>query len=252
MALKKLVAGNWKMHGIVVRPCARSGDRGRVAQYSAVDVALCLPATLIERAARAVPGFAIGGQDVHFAEKGAHTGCISAQMLHRRRRAPDHRRPLRAARGAARKRRRGQRQGRGGAGCRARRHPLRRRKPRRCATRGEAVATVAGPARRLASRTSVGDQPSWRSPMSRSGRSAPARSPTTADIAEMHAAIRAAAGRRVWRCRRAGPHSLRRLGQGRQRGRNFAVADVDGALVGGASLNAADFVPDRRGRRAPV
>src|SRR5881392_2857345 len=51
------------------------------ANYPQVDVALCVPAILIERAARAVPGFAIGGQDVHFAEKGAHTGCISAQML---------------------------------------------------------------------------------------------------------------------------------------------------------------------------
>src|SRR6185369_3229305 len=34
-----------------------------------------------ERASRAVPGFPIGGQDVHHAEKGAHTGNISAQML---------------------------------------------------------------------------------------------------------------------------------------------------------------------------
>ena len=37
----------------------------RRAAIRGVDVALCLPATLIERAARAVPGFAIGGQDVH-------------------------------------------------------------------------------------------------------------------------------------------------------------------------------------------
>src|SRR5690242_21746541 len=49
--------------------------------YPQVDVALCVPAILIERAARAVPGFAIGGQDVHHAERGAHTGCTSAHML---------------------------------------------------------------------------------------------------------------------------------------------------------------------------
>src|SRR5690242_19902933 len=49
--------------------------------YPQVDVALCVPAILIERAARAVPGLPIGGQDVHHAEKGAHTGCTSAQML---------------------------------------------------------------------------------------------------------------------------------------------------------------------------
>src|SRR6185503_17310010 len=81
MGLKKLVAGNWKMHGLSsdldeVRAIAAAS-----ADYPGVDVALCVPATLVERAARAVPGFAIGGQDVHHAEKGAHTGCASALML---------------------------------------------------------------------------------------------------------------------------------------------------------------------------
>ena len=81
MALKKLVAGNWKMHGLAsdlgeVRAIAAAAN-----DYPGVDVALCVPAILIERAARAVPGFAIGGQDVHHAEKGAHTGCTSALML---------------------------------------------------------------------------------------------------------------------------------------------------------------------------
>src|SRR6185503_10599313 len=81
MGLKKLVAGNWKMHGLSsdldeVRAIAAAS-----ADYPGVDVALCVPAILIERASRAVPGFAIGGQDVHEAEKGAHTGCTSAEML---------------------------------------------------------------------------------------------------------------------------------------------------------------------------
>ena len=49
--------------------------------YPQVDVALCVPAVLIERAARAARNFPIGGQDVHHAEKGAHTGCVSARML---------------------------------------------------------------------------------------------------------------------------------------------------------------------------
>jgi len=81
MALRKLVAGNWKMHGL-------SSDLGEVRaiaeqsrQFPQVDVALCVPAILIERAVREVPGFAIGAQDVHFAEKGAHTGSISATQL---------------------------------------------------------------------------------------------------------------------------------------------------------------------------
>src|SRR5690242_2727624 len=81
MALKKLVAGNWKMHGLSsdlseIKAIA-DGSQG----YPGVDVALCVPAVLIERAVRAAPGFAIGGQDIHYAEQGAHTGCISAQML---------------------------------------------------------------------------------------------------------------------------------------------------------------------------
>ena len=77
MALRKLVAGNWKMHGLsadlVEIEAIAAASRG----YSQVDVALCVPAILIERAARAAPGFAIGGQDVHHVEKGAHTGCVS-------------------------------------------------------------------------------------------------------------------------------------------------------------------------------
>ena len=81
MALRKLVAGNWKMHGLSsdLEEVRAIADASR--QYPNVDVALCMPAILIERAARAVPGFLIGGQDVHQAEKGAHTGCTSAQML---------------------------------------------------------------------------------------------------------------------------------------------------------------------------
>lgn len=81
MARRKLVAGNWKMHGL-------ASDLGEIAQISmaaqaadGTDVALCVPATLIHRAVAAVPGFTIGGQDLHANEKGAHTGDISAAML---------------------------------------------------------------------------------------------------------------------------------------------------------------------------
>src|SRR3569833_1819353 len=81
MAIRKLVAGNWKMHGVAsdieqVRVIAEAA-----ADYPKVDVALCVPSVLLERAARAVPGFAVGGQDVHAADKGAHTGNVSAHML---------------------------------------------------------------------------------------------------------------------------------------------------------------------------
>src|SRR5881275_2587313 len=81
MSLKKLVAGNWKMHGLSADLAEVRAIAEASRQYPNVDVALCVPAILIERAARAVPGFAIGAQDVHYAEKGAHTGNISAAML---------------------------------------------------------------------------------------------------------------------------------------------------------------------------
>src|SRR3954447_19197521 len=81
MALRKLVAGNWKMHGLSSDLAEVQAIAAASLDYPAVDVALCVPAILIERAARAVPGFAIGGQDVHHADKGAHTGCTSALML---------------------------------------------------------------------------------------------------------------------------------------------------------------------------
>src|SRR5687767_8142686 len=80
MARRKLVAGNWKMHG-TSDDLAEVSDISIAAAAAAADVALCLPATLIERAVRTAPGFAIGAQDVHQEDKGAHTGCISAAML---------------------------------------------------------------------------------------------------------------------------------------------------------------------------
>ncbi|MBW0144945.1 triose-phosphate isomerase [Sphingomicrobium clamense] len=81
MARRKLIAGNWKMHGI-------AGDLGEITRISMasetlsdIDTAICVPATLIERASEAAPGFVIGGQDVHAEPRGAFTGSISAAML---------------------------------------------------------------------------------------------------------------------------------------------------------------------------
>ena len=79
--MNRLVAGNWKMHGVAsdleqVKAIAAGSRR-----FPAVDVALCVPATLIERAARALPEFSIGGQDVHAEGSGAHTGDIGAATL---------------------------------------------------------------------------------------------------------------------------------------------------------------------------
>lgn len=81
MGRSKLVAGNWKMHGT-------SGDLGEITRISmasetlsGVECALCVPATLIARAVDAAPGFVIGGQDLHPEERGAFTGSVSGAML---------------------------------------------------------------------------------------------------------------------------------------------------------------------------
>ena len=66
--------------------------------------------------------------------------------------------------------------------------------------------------------------------------------PTPADVAEMHGAIRALLRRDLRRSGREDAHPLRRLGQARQRQELLGLANVDGALVGGASLKAADFL----------
>ena len=66
--------------------------------------------------------------------------------------------------------------------------------------------------------------------------------PTPADVAELHGFIRGELGRLLGRGgERAAAHPLWRLGQARQCQRTLFVPDVDGALVGGASLKAADF-----------
>jgi triosephosphate isomerase len=81
MTRRKYVVGNWKMHGLAADIAEVRAIADGAGAFPSVDVALCLPAILIERAVRAVPDFPIGAQDVHFAEKGAHTGNISAAML---------------------------------------------------------------------------------------------------------------------------------------------------------------------------
>jgi triosephosphate isomerase len=83
-APRPLIAGNWKMNGL-----GRDLEEARALAAALADqpatarVALCLPATLIERAARALDGSAVivGGQDIHAQASGAHTGDVSAEML---------------------------------------------------------------------------------------------------------------------------------------------------------------------------
>lgn len=80
-ARRPLIAGNWKMNGLKTNLDEISAIAAASTANSAVDVALFLPATLIAPAASVAPAFFIGGQDVHENASGAHTGCISAAML---------------------------------------------------------------------------------------------------------------------------------------------------------------------------
>jgi triosephosphate isomerase len=241
MRVNKLVAGNWKMNGT-------SADMGEVeaiasaaAQIRGTDCALCLPATLIERAARAVPGFVIGGQDVHEGRSGAHTGCISADMLldagaqltivgHSERREAQHESDADVCAKA---------EAALAAGlavilCVGESDAVREA--------GNAVAVVSAQIDASLPRDiggaedfAVAYEPIWAI--------GTGKVPTMADIGEMHAALRerlvAAYGEKG--------RNVRILYGGSVKASNaaeiFAVPDVGGALVGGASLKAADFVP---------
>ena len=80
--VRPLIAGNWKMNGL-------RGDGAALAhavvaiEATACDALICPPATLLSEIAKIVGGtkVALGGQDCHAAAKGAHTGDVSAEML---------------------------------------------------------------------------------------------------------------------------------------------------------------------------
>ncbi len=81
---RPLVAGNWKMNGL--RPSAVEFSRimaGSAGLAGKVDLMICPPATLIRAFAEqaGTSGIAIGGQNCHAEPAGAFTGDISAEML---------------------------------------------------------------------------------------------------------------------------------------------------------------------------
>ena len=238
--MRKLVAGNWKMHGLSSDIAEIEEIAAAARAYPEVDVALCVPAILIERAARAVPNLPIGGQDVHHAEQGAHTGCTSALML----------------RDAGAKltivghseRRDGQRESDEEVKAKAEAalsagldvilcvgESLQVRES------GEAVAAVAKqldaslPEKIGEAGLAIAYEPIWAI--------GTGKIPTVSEIADMHAAIRERLTRRYDETGRR----ARILYGGSVKASNaseiFGIADVDGALVGGASLKAADFIP---------
>ena len=81
MNRRKLVIGNWKMNGLRAQLPEVEAIDALAAANPQVEVGLCLPATLIAPATAVAGAAFIGGQDCHMQPSGAHTGCISADML---------------------------------------------------------------------------------------------------------------------------------------------------------------------------
>jgi triosephosphate isomerase (TIM) len=240
MARRKLVAGNWKMNGNAAGLAEIDAMAAAAETSPSVDVAVCPPATLISAACARQPGLMIGAQDCHDAPSGAHTGCLSAGMLaeagarlvivgHSERRAGNHETDaqVRARADAALA------QGLTAIVCVGETEAQR--------DAGEAVAVVerqlAGsvPSQGNGRNLVVAYEPVWAI--------GTGRTPTLDDVAEMHTSIRATLNAMLG----AEGDQVRILYGGSVKPSNaaelMAVADVDGALVGGASLTAADFVP---------
>jgi len=82
-ARQPLIAGNWKMNGLTADGTALARDVAAGAGGMSCGFVVCPPATLLAPVAAALKGSSVGlgGQDCHAAVKGAHTGDISAEML---------------------------------------------------------------------------------------------------------------------------------------------------------------------------
>jgi len=233
--MKKLAAGNWKMNGRMPQ-LAEAMALAAAHPAPSVEVLLCPPATLLAPMAQALLGsnVAVGGQDCHAAEKGAHTGDIAAAMLadagashvilgHSERRA-DHGESSAdvAAKVAA-----AWAAGLVAVVCVG--ETLAQRDA------GETLAVVGAqlaaslPEGASADNTVIAYEPVWAI--------GTGRTPTAEQIAEVHAFLRAQApdaGIRLLYGGSVNPGNAAAI---------FAIANVDGALVGGASLKAADFGP---------
>ena len=231
---KALVAGNWKMNGRLDEGSALArAIAERARQPHACDLLVCPPATLLVPIGKALAGsgVALGGQDCHAAPSGAFTGSISAEMLRdagcshvivghseRRHGCGESDADVRAKAQA------GWRAGLIAIVCVGETRAERER--------GTAIAVVTGqlagsvPDGAAADNLVVAYEPVWAI--------GTGLTPTNADIAEMHAAIRGhiPAGTRILYGGSVNPKNAAEI---------LALPEVDGALVGGASLKAEDF-----------
>lgn len=238
--MRKLVVGNWKMNGVSSDLAEIVAIAEMASNYAGVDSALCLPATLIHRASENVAGFSIGGQDCHMQKSGAHTGCISADMLvdagasltivgHSERRAAQHEQDadVFAKAEAAHE-----------AGLKVIicvGETLAERDA------GNALNVVLGQVAGSLPQDVSGDwlsvayEPVWAI--------GTGRIPEMADVREMHGAIRSALVDRYG----ASGDGVRILYGGSMNGDNaaelLAIENVDGGLIGGASLSRGKFEP---------
>jgi triosephosphate isomerase len=81
MSIRPYIVGNWKMNGSrAMLAEARAIDRG-ATRHPGVQVALAPPFPFLGLLRDEVSAIGVGGQDCHFAGKGAHTGDVSAAML---------------------------------------------------------------------------------------------------------------------------------------------------------------------------
>jgi len=76
-----LIVGNWKMNGTRAALSELKAMENEAVRHPQVDVVICPPATLIERAAAIAAGIEIGAQDCHAGGNGAFTGRLSPAML---------------------------------------------------------------------------------------------------------------------------------------------------------------------------
>jgi triosephosphate isomerase len=240
MARRKLIAGNWKMNGSLASLKDIEAIAAAAVANPHVDVAVAVPATLIAPAQARAGALPIGAEDVHPADCGAFTGSVSAGMV----------REAGASFAIV-----GHSERRGGcaesdADVKGKAEALLRHglaailcvgETVEQRDAGEAMAIVTGQVRgsmpwgAASGWLSVAYEPIW---AIGSG-----RTPTLVEVAEMHGAIRATLVELLG----DDAASMRVLYGGSVTGENAAellgVADVDGALVGGASLTAAKFVP---------
>lgn len=236
---RKLAAGNWKMNGT-------AADLAEVQALIAavpsprIDLLICPPATLLARmsTAKGSHALALGGQDCHAKAAGAHTGDISAQMLqdagashvilgHSERRA-DHAEAdvmVQAKAVAA--------QAAGLIAVICIGETLSEREAGRTLEIVSDQLAASTPDTARAANTVIAYEPVWAI--------GTGKIPSLAEIAEVHAKIR---GDLIARFGAEGGE-FRILYGGSVKPANaadiFALPDVDGALVGGASLKAVDF-----------